>query len=52
MKREHESLPTPMVIGVVGLVDRVLGLWSEGSSLGADCATNKMHDSRQVIYLH
>lgn len=29
MKRKHESLPIPMVIGVVALVDRVLGLWSE-----------------------
>lgn len=52
MKRKHESLPIPMVIGVVALVDRVLGLWSEGSGHGADCATNKMHDPRQVTYLH
>lgn len=41
MKRKHESLPIPMVIGVVALVDRVLGLWSEGSVMVLDCAITK-----------
>lgn len=41
-----------MVIGVVGLVDRALGQGSEGLGPGADFATNKMHDPRQVTYLH